>query len=132
MSWGRWQASGAPDSDEELRQKMNRQSVRNLVVLSRTQKLLKLGFTNLCDNHKGLDVKFSSYAYNILGDMSGAPKQWMTDMSDSSLQKISYGTNNVSCDVNMSNISDVRLYDYETRIQHGRICYKIILLSKGP
>ncbi|XP_078166657.1 O-fucosyltransferase family protein [Carex rostrata] len=74
-----------------------------LVVLSRTQKLLKLGFTNLCDNHKGLDVRLSSYAYNILGDMSGSPKQWMTDMSDSSLQKISYGTNNVSCDVNMSN-----------------------------
>jgi GDP-fucose protein O-fucosyltransferase len=74
-----------------------------LVILSRTQRLLKLGFTNLCGNHDGLDIRFSSYAYNILGDTSGAPKQWMTDMADLSLLKISYGTNNISCEANMSN-----------------------------
>ncbi|KAJ4733958.1 Protein-O-fucosyltransferase 1 [Rhynchospora pubera] len=73
-----------------------------LVVLSRTQRLLKLGFKDLCGNEDQLDIRLTSYAYNILGDKIGAPKLWMSDMADLSLQKISYGTNNVSCDANMS------------------------------
>ncbi|KAJ4810318.1 O-fucosyltransferase family protein [Rhynchospora pubera] len=75
----------------------------SLVVLSRTHKLLKLGFTDLCRNHDQLAIRFISYAYNILGDKNGAPKQWSTDMADSNLLKISFGTNNISCDANMSN-----------------------------
>ncbi|KAJ3703086.1 hypothetical protein LUZ61_006791 [Rhynchospora tenuis] len=74
-----------------------------LVVLSRTQRLLKLGFKDLCSNQDQLDIRFHSYAYNILGGKTGAPKLWMTDMADLSLQRISYGTNNISCDANMSN-----------------------------
>ncbi|XP_073116887.1 O-fucosyltransferase 23 [Elaeis guineensis] len=63
-----------------------------LIVLSRTQKLIGMGITRAC----GIDVGLASYAYNILGE-SGGPKMWMTDMSASSLQSISYGTNNISC-----------------------------------
>ncbi|PKA57565.1 hypothetical protein AXF42_Ash018540 [Apostasia shenzhenica] len=66
----------------------------SLIVLQRTQKLIKMGVTSLCDT----DSNYSSYAYNILGDFRG-PKKWMTDMSASSLQSISYGTNNISCQV---------------------------------
>ncbi|PKU84630.1 O-fucosyltransferase 23 [Dendrobium catenatum] len=65
----------------------------SLIVLHRTQILLKMGVRSICG-----DSNFSSYAYNILGDF-GAPKKWMTDMSASSLQTISYGTNYVSCHV---------------------------------
>ncbi|KAM0844977.1 hypothetical protein ACQ4PT_056698 [Festuca glaucescens] len=64
----------------------------NLVVLSRTERLYNLGKASSC----GEDVGLSSYAYNIIGD-DGGPQRWMTDMSDTSLQRISYGTNNVSC-----------------------------------
>ncbi|WOL15717.1 hypothetical protein Cni_G24498 [Canna indica] len=67
----------------------------SLVVLSRTQKLIKMGFTNSCS----VEVGYSSYAYNILGQSGGA-KRWMTDMSASSLVDISYGTNNISCNSN--------------------------------
>lgn len=65
----------------------------SLVALHRTQILVKMGVRSICP-----DSNFSSYAYNILGDF-GAPKKWMTDMSASSLQTISYGTNNISCQV---------------------------------
>ncbi|XP_072993983.1 O-fucosyltransferase 23 [Typha latifolia] len=64
----------------------------SLIVLSRTQKLLDMGVTSSCN----LDLRLASYAYNIPG-ASGAPKRWMTDMSASSLQSISYGTNNITC-----------------------------------
>ncbi|XBI45718.1 hypothetical protein VPH35_110145 [Triticum aestivum] len=64
----------------------------NLVVLSRTERLYKLGKASSC----GEDVGLSSYAYNVIGD-DGGPQKWMTDMLDTSLQRISYGTNNVSC-----------------------------------
>ncbi|XP_008813286.2 O-fucosyltransferase 23-like [Phoenix dactylifera] len=64
----------------------------SLIVLSRTQKLISMGIPGAC----GIDIRLASYAYNILGESRG-PKIWMTDMSASSLQSISYGTNNVSC-----------------------------------
>ncbi|XP_058072013.1 O-fucosyltransferase 23 [Magnolia sinica] len=64
----------------------------SLIVLERTQKLIEMGITRSC----GLDVRWPSYAYNILGDLGG-PQRWMTAMSDSSLHAISYGSNNISC-----------------------------------
>ncbi|KAJ4976157.1 hypothetical protein NE237_001263 [Protea cynaroides] len=64
----------------------------NLIVLERTQKMIRMGVTRSC----GMDVRWPSYAYNILGE-SGGPQRWMTEMSDSNLQAISYGTNNISC-----------------------------------
>ncbi|WOK91950.1 hypothetical protein Cni_G00641 [Canna indica] len=64
----------------------------SLIVLSRTQKLIRMRLTNSCST----EVVYPSYAYNILGQSGGA-KRWMTDMSASSLVGISYGTNNISC-----------------------------------
>lgn len=64
----------------------------NLVVLSRTERLYNLGKASSCGENIGL----SSYAYNVMGD-DGGPQRWMTDMSDRNLQRLSYGTNNVSC-----------------------------------
>ncbi|XP_043689985.1 O-fucosyltransferase 23 [Telopea speciosissima] len=64
----------------------------NLIVLERTQKMIRMGVTRSCD----MDARWPSYAYNILGE-SGGPQRWMTKMSDSSLRAISYGTNNISC-----------------------------------
>ncbi|XP_022954735.1 O-fucosyltransferase 23-like [Cucurbita moschata] len=64
----------------------------SLVVLERTQKLTKTGVSNLC----GTNVRWRSYAYNILGDSNGA-RRWIADMSDLSLEKISYGSNDTSC-----------------------------------
>ncbi|GJN19083.1 hypothetical protein PR202_gb06320 [Eleusine coracana subsp. coracana] len=64
----------------------------NLVVLSRTERLYNLGKASSCGENVGL----SSYAYNVIGD-DGGPQRWMTDMSDTSLQRLSYGTNNISC-----------------------------------
>lgn len=65
----------------------------SLIVLHRTQILIKMGIRSICG-----DSNLSSFAYNILGNLGG-PKKWMTDMSASSLQTISYGTNNISCHV---------------------------------
>ncbi|CAI9106684.1 OLC1v1005888C1 [Oldenlandia corymbosa var. corymbosa] len=64
----------------------------SLVVLDRTQKLMNMGVSRQCGN----DVRWQSYAYNIQGDLEG-PQPWATNMSDSSLQAISYGTNHISC-----------------------------------
>ncbi|PQP97241.1 uncharacterized protein Pyn_25979 [Prunus yedoensis var. nudiflora] len=64
----------------------------NLIVLDRTQKLIRMGVTSSC----GVDVRWPSYAYNILGEAKG-PQRWMTNMSGSSLQAISYGSNDISC-----------------------------------
>lgn len=65
----------------------------SLIVLERTQKMIKMGVSRPC----GVDVKWPSYAYNILGDDSKGPRRWITNMSDSSLHAISYGSNDVSC-----------------------------------
>lgn len=64
----------------------------SLIVLERTQKMIKLGGNSLC----GSDVRWPSFAYNIQGELNG-PMKWVTNMSDSSLQAISYGTNHISC-----------------------------------
>ncbi|KAF5728743.1 hypothetical protein HS088_TW21G00895 [Tripterygium wilfordii] len=64
----------------------------NLIVLERTQKTIKMGVRNSCDK----DVRWPSYAYNIVGESNG-PRKWMTNMSDSSLQAVSYGSNVILC-----------------------------------
>ncbi|XP_061356015.1 O-fucosyltransferase 23-like [Gastrolobium bilobum] len=64
----------------------------SLIVLERTQKMIRMGVNNMC----GTDVRWPSYAYNIPGESNG-PMRWVTNMSDSSLQAISYGTNHISC-----------------------------------
>ncbi|MCD9644220.1 O-fucosyltransferase 23 [Datura stramonium] len=64
----------------------------SLVVLDRTQKMIKAGETKLC----GPDVRWPSYAYNIRG-AGNSPHPWVTNMSDTSLTAISYGSNHISC-----------------------------------
>lgn len=64
----------------------------SLTVLERTLKMTNTGVTTSC----GMDVAWPSYAYNVLGEGHG-PKRWMTNMSESSLRAISYGTKDVSC-----------------------------------
>jgi hypothetical protein len=64
----------------------------SLIALERTQKIIRAGITESC----GTSVRWPTYAYNILGESDG-PQRWMTNMSDSSLQAISYGSNQVSC-----------------------------------
>ncbi|XP_022873545.1 O-fucosyltransferase 23-like [Olea europaea var. sylvestris] len=64
----------------------------SLVVLDRTQKMINIGVGKLC----GIDVMWPSYAYNLLGKSKG-PRPWATNMSDSSLNAVSYGTNHISC-----------------------------------
>ncbi|KAL1358794.1 hypothetical protein HN51_004033 [Arachis hypogaea] len=66
----------------------------SLIVLERTQKMMKIGATSMCGN----DARWPSYAYNKpSGEESNGPMKWNTNMSDSSLQAISYGTNHISC-----------------------------------
>ncbi|KAK8581072.1 hypothetical protein V6N13_144115 [Hibiscus sabdariffa] len=64
----------------------------SLVILERTLKMTRMGIRNSC----GINVRWPSYAYNIRGESNG-PQKWMTNMSDSSLQAISYGSNAISC-----------------------------------
>uniref|UniRef100_A0A7C9EBB6 O-fucosyltransferase family protein n=1 Tax=Opuntia streptacantha TaxID=393608 RepID=A0A7C9EBB6_OPUST len=64
----------------------------SLIVLDRTQKMIRMGLSSSCNTNPS----WPSYAYNIKGDFGG-PSRWMTNMSDISLQAISYGTNHVSC-----------------------------------
>ncbi|TKY72337.1 GDP-fucose protein O-fucosyltransferase [Spatholobus suberectus] len=64
----------------------------SLIVLERTQKMIRMSVTNMC----GENVRWPSYAYNIPGESNG-PMRWVTNMSESSLQEISYGTNHISC-----------------------------------
>ncbi|KAL4557728.1 hypothetical protein LXL04_035916 [Taraxacum kok-saghyz] len=64
----------------------------SLVVLERSQKMLKMGVERGC----GMDVRWPSFAYNLEGEFGG-PRPWMTEFSDLSLQAISYGSNNISC-----------------------------------
>ncbi|XP_048129485.1 O-fucosyltransferase 23 [Rhodamnia argentea] len=66
----------------------------SLIVLERTQKMLRMGVGNSCGS--GTDVRWPSYAYNIPGESKG-PQRWMTNMDDSSLQAISFGSNLISC-----------------------------------
>ncbi|XP_015884213.2 O-fucosyltransferase 23 [Ziziphus jujuba] len=64
----------------------------SLIALERTQKMIRMGDTSSC----GMEVRWPSYAYNILGKSNG-PQRWMTNMSASSLKAISYGSNEISC-----------------------------------
>ncbi|KAL2341499.1 hypothetical protein Fmac_009439 [Flemingia macrophylla] len=64
----------------------------SLIVLERTQKMIRMSVTNMC----GENVRWPSYAYNIPGE-SNSPMRWVTNMSESSLQAISYGTDHISC-----------------------------------
>ncbi|KAF7842533.1 O-fucosyltransferase 23-like [Senna tora] len=67
----------------------------SLIVLERTQKMIRMGVSSsdMCKN----DVRWPSYAYNIAGEDSNGPMRWVSNMSDSSLHAISYGTNHISC-----------------------------------
>ncbi|KAK7412793.1 hypothetical protein VNO78_04421 [Psophocarpus tetragonolobus] len=64
----------------------------SLIVLERTQKMIRMSVSNM----SGENVRWPSYAYNIRGTTNG-PMRWVTNMSESSLQAISYGTNHLSC-----------------------------------
>lgn len=64
----------------------------SLVVLDRTQKMINMGLREWC----GSDVRWPSYAYNIEGESNG-PRPWAANMSELSLQAISYGSNHISC-----------------------------------
>lgn len=64
----------------------------SLIVLERTQKMNRMGVSSSCNN----SMRWLSYAYNIMGDFGG-PRKWLTNMSDTSLQAISYGSNHVTC-----------------------------------
>ncbi|KAE9597324.1 putative GDP-fucose protein O-fucosyltransferase [Lupinus albus] len=64
----------------------------SLIVLERTQKMIKIGVDDMCQ----MDLRWPSYAYNIAGESNG-PMRWNTNMSDSSLKAISYGTDHIAC-----------------------------------
>ncbi|KAK4488022.1 hypothetical protein RD792_003762 [Penstemon davidsonii] len=64
----------------------------SLVVLDRTQKMMAISGAEVC----GEDAKWPSYAYNLEGESKG-PRSWASNMSDVSLQAISYGSNHISC-----------------------------------
>ncbi|KAG9145479.1 hypothetical protein Leryth_019839 [Lithospermum erythrorhizon] len=64
----------------------------SLVVLDRTQKMINMAISDLC----APSVRWPSYAYNLLGESNG-PRLWVANMSDSNLQSISYGSNQISC-----------------------------------
>ncbi|KAJ1414434.1 GDP-fucose protein O-fucosyltransferase [Sesbania bispinosa] len=63
----------------------------SLIVLERTQKMVRMNATSMC----GTDVRWPSFAYNMPGESNG-PMRWITNMSESSLQAISYGTTHIS------------------------------------
>ena len=64
----------------------------SLIVMERTLRMLRRQPSNPC---KG---RYPSYAYNIHNIYGGGPQLWTTNLSDVSLQAISYGTNHVFCD----------------------------------
>ncbi|KAK7400712.1 hypothetical protein VNO78_11992 [Psophocarpus tetragonolobus] len=64
----------------------------SLIALERTQKMIRMGVNNMCETN----IRWPSYAYNIQGELNG-PMRWVSNMSHSTLQEISYGTNHISC-----------------------------------
>ncbi|KAA3479107.1 GDP-fucose protein O-fucosyltransferase 1 isoform 1 [Gossypium australe] len=64
----------------------------SLIVFERTQKMMRMGITSSCKNENEVDVQWPSYAYNIAAGESNGPQKCMTNMSDSSLKVISYGS----------------------------------------
>lgn len=74
----------------------------SLVVLDRTQKMINAGGDGGGDSRLcGKGAKWPSYAYNLQGnqegDEGGGPRRWATNMSESDLQSISYGSIHISC-----------------------------------
>ncbi|MFS7982846.1 putative GDP-fucose protein O-fucosyltransferase [Helianthus anomalus] len=68
----------------------------SLLVLERSAKMARMGVVTACGI--GMDVRWpSSYAYNLKAMGESGPRPWMTNLTDSSLQAISYGSNNISC-----------------------------------
>ncbi|KAI5057709.1 hypothetical protein GOP47_0027724 [Adiantum capillus-veneris] len=67
----------------------------SLIALERTLKILATRPADPCSGHAYL-----SFAYNVQ-DASGGPQLWVTNLSDVSLQTISYGTNEIVCDASM-------------------------------
>ncbi|KAI3762019.1 hypothetical protein L1987_52442 [Smallanthus sonchifolius] len=45
----------------------------------------------------GMDVRWPSFAYNLKAMGGSGARPWITSLSGSSLQEISYGSNNISC-----------------------------------
>ncbi|KAI4296991.1 hypothetical protein L6164_036904 [Bauhinia variegata] len=64
----------------------------SLIALERTQKMIRMGHNSMC----GTNLRWPSYAYNIAAESNG-PMKWATNMSDSSLKAVSYGTDHISC-----------------------------------
>ncbi|KAM0062667.1 putative GDP-fucose protein O-fucosyltransferase [Helianthus debilis subsp. tardiflorus] len=67
----------------------------SLLVLERSAKMARMGVVTACGIR--MDVRWPSYAYNLKAMGESGPRPWMTNLSDSSLQAISYGSNNISC-----------------------------------
>lgn len=70
----------------------------SLVVLDRTQKMISAGAGTGGDSRLcGKGAKWPSYAYNLQEGDEGGPRRWATNMSESDLQSISYGSIHISC-----------------------------------
>ncbi|KAJ0570842.1 putative GDP-fucose protein O-fucosyltransferase [Helianthus annuus] len=67
----------------------------SLLVLERSAKMARMGVVTACGI--GMDVRWPSYAYNLKAMGESGPRPWMTTLTDSTLQAISYGSNNISC-----------------------------------
>ncbi|KAI3807570.1 hypothetical protein L1987_23500 [Smallanthus sonchifolius] len=64
----------------------------SLLVLERSA---RMGTVTGCGI--GMDVRWPSFAYNLKAMGGSGARPWMTSLSGSSLQAISYGSNNISC-----------------------------------
>ncbi|XP_010518989.1 PREDICTED: uncharacterized protein LOC104798549 [Tarenaya hassleriana] len=71
----------------------------SLVTLGRTHRAIRSGITGFCGENGDDDEGFGwrNYAYNLRGKSDDVPRRWMTNMSEPSLEAISYGSNDVSC-----------------------------------
>eukprot|EP00250_Pteridium_aquilinum_P019667 c24521_g1_i1 orf=129-1514(-) len=70
----------------------------SLIALERTLKMLESRPADPCSGGT-----FPSFAYNV-EDISGGPQLWVTNLSDVSLQAISYGTDQISCNREMGSL----------------------------
>ncbi|MCO5572822.1 hypothetical protein L7F22_026581 [Adiantum nelumboides] len=67
----------------------------SLIALERTLKILATRPGDPCSGRI-----YPSFAYNVQ-ETSGGPQLWVSNLSDVSLQTISYGTNKLACDSSM-------------------------------
>ncbi|KAK9069675.1 hypothetical protein SSX86_011579 [Deinandra increscens subsp. villosa] len=67
----------------------------SLLVLERSAKMVRMGVVTGCGIGQG--VRWPSFAYNLQAMGGSGPRPWMTSLSGSSLQAISYGSSNISC-----------------------------------